>query len=100
MTCLRKTNPDKMEQYLRMVSDGKSAGLEETVTPREARFETMMLSLRMNQGIRPERFMEYHGLSINSCYGEQLAKMETECLTVGWWFLFPVGKNVHILGSW
>ena len=98
MTCLRKTNPDKMEQYLRMVSDGKSAWLEETVTPREARFETMMLSLRMNQGIRPERFMEYHGLSINSCYGEQLAKMEKSGLmqfSDGAWSLTRRGFDIQ-----
>ena len=98
MTCIRKTNPDKMEQYLRMVSDGGSTGPEETVTPREARFETMMLALRMNQGIRPERFMELHGLSIDFCYGKQLKKMKNSGLMQfndGAWSLTRRGMDIQ-----
>ena len=70
----------------------------EIVSPRETQFETMMLSLRMNRGIRPERFLELHGISIEQRYGKPLAEMESKGLMKfvdGAWSLTRKGMDIQ-----
>ena len=75
LTYLRKTNPSDPEVYGKMIRTGDfSAAASETVPPAETRFETMMLSLRMNRGISESRFLELHGVTIESCYGDKLER--------------------------
>lgn len=76
MTCLRTCNLSDYEGYRDMITSGMfSPAVSETVSPSESRFETLMLSLRMNQGISGERYRLLHGVSIESCYGKKLAYM-------------------------
>ncbi len=73
LTCLRKMNPSDPDVYRDMVLSGNfSLVSEEMISPAESRFETMMLSLRMNRGIAEERFFELHGVTAESVYGEKL----------------------------
>ena len=99
MVCLRRTNTETMDRYLSMTGkDGAAVPEEETVMPRDARFETMMLSLRMNGGITPERFHELHGVSLESCFGGPLTKMESAglmCFRDGAWCLTRKGMDVQ-----
>ena len=65
----RMMNPSPLEAYL--------AGEEperEKVSEEEARFESMMLGLRMTRGVRDEDFVRMHGMSIREAFGEKLDK--------------------------
>ena len=66
---VRYQNPPELTDYL----NGKPA--EETIiSPEEARFESMMLGLRMTQGVSDAAFKNMHGVSINDAFGKQLEK--------------------------
>ena len=99
LTCVRKTNPADPDVYREMVLNRNwSAAEMEIVSPRETQFETMMLSLRMNRGIRPERFLELHGISIEQRYGKPLAEMESKGLMKfvdGAWSLTRKGMDIQ-----
>ena len=65
----RTMNPSKLDAYL--------AGEEpktERISKDEARFESMMLGLRMTRGVRNEDFTRMHGMSIREAFGEKLDK--------------------------
>ena len=99
MRYLRKKNPDSLRGYLSMIreQDFSAASVEE-VCGREARFETMMLALRMNRGIREERFRQMHGVSLDACYGTRLREMEQQGLTQyegGAWSLTRRGFDIQ-----
>jgi oxygen-independent coproporphyrinogen-3 oxidase len=65
----RIMNPSNLDAYL--------AGEEpktEQISKEEARFESVMLGLRMTCGIKDEDFILMHGLSIREAFGEKLDK--------------------------
>lgn len=65
----RTMNPSKLDAYL--------AGEEpktEQISKEQARFESMMLGLRMTRGVKDEDFIRMHGLSIREAFGEKLDK--------------------------
>jgi oxygen-independent coproporphyrinogen-3 oxidase len=65
----RTMNPSKLDAYL--------AGEEpktEQISKEEARFESMMLGLRMTRGVTDEDFTCMHGMSIREAFGEKLDK--------------------------
>ena len=65
----RTMNPSKLDAYL--------AGEEpktEQISREEARFESMMLGLRMTRGVKDEDFTRMHGMSIREAFGEKLDK--------------------------
>ena len=65
----RTMNPSKLDAYL--------AGEEpktEQISKAEARFESMMLGLRMTRGVKNEDFMRMHGMGIREAFGEKLEK--------------------------
>jgi len=65
----RTMNPSKLDAYL--------AGEEpktEHISKEKARFESMMLGLRMTQGVKEEDFIHMHGMSIYEAFGEKLDK--------------------------
>jgi len=70
----RMTNPDTFEQYKKMIHLGGSGRITETVFSDEARFETMMLGLRITKGIREDEFASLHGTTIMESYGKQIEK--------------------------
>ena len=82
MVCRRRTNPSGFSAYENMVN-GKGGPAEDvTVSPAEARFETLMLGLRMNEGVRESDFERLHGVSLGQVYGEKLKSLEAGGLLV------------------
>ncbi len=80
---LRRTNTADMDAYLSGIAEKAPVFSEETaIPPGESRFETLMLGLRMNQGVTEERFQALHGRSLESCYGPRLREMEARGLLV------------------
>lgn len=65
----RTMNPSTLDAYL--------AGEEpktEHLSKEKARFESMMLGLRMTRGVKDEDFTRMHGMSIREAFGEKLDK--------------------------
>jgi oxygen-independent coproporphyrinogen-3 oxidase len=63
----RTRNPSTLDAYL--------AGEEPTteqISQEQARFESMMLGLRMTRGVKDEDFTRMHGMSIREAFGEKL----------------------------
>ncbi len=80
---LRRTNTEDMDAYLFGIAEAAPVFSEQTsIPPEEARFETMMLGLRMTQGVTGKRFQSLHGCSMESCYGPRLRAMEARGLLV------------------
>ena len=99
LTCLRTTNPSDPATYQEMIRSGNlSAAVRETISPEESRFETMMLSLRMNRGVSESRFLVMHGVSIDEVYGEKLEEMRKKGLMRhenGAWSLTRKGMDIQ-----
>ncbi len=99
ITCLRRTNPTEYGQYIRYVREpDNSQLLKETVDSQNARFETMMLGLRMNRGVSEEAFRNMHGVTMDSCYGDRLRAMQSAGmmkLENGCWSLTRKGMDIQ-----
>ena len=94
---IRRTNPNTLEEYERFVM-GDEAPETEIISPEDARFETMMLSLRMTEGISEARFQALHGVSLESCYGEKLRSLEARgllCHEKSAWRLTRWGMDIQ-----
>lgn len=96
---LRLTNPANIDDYLHMVESGRWAMRETTrVTPEDARFETLMLGLRMTRGVSEAGFLARHGLTLDSYRGERLRAFEAQGLLThadGFWRLTRRGMDVQ-----
>ena len=87
ITYTRSTNADSLELYQYMTENGLSAASEQ-ITPEDARFETLMLGLRMNRGVNEQFFEQMHGISLASYRGKRLC------------FLQEKGLLIHENGCW
>lgn len=65
----RTMNPSQLDAYL-----AGEAPQSEPISSEEARFESMMLGLRMTRGVSDDDFTRMHGLSIREAFGDKLAK--------------------------
>lgn len=66
---VRYRNPPSLDDYL------AGAPPEETVlSPEDAMFESVMLGLRMMEGVSERDFLQMHGVSLRAVYGEKLKK--------------------------
>jgi oxygen-independent coproporphyrinogen III oxidase len=65
----RTMNPASLDAYL-----AGELPKTEPVSKTDARFESLMLGLRMTRGIKDEDFTRMHGLSICEAFGEKLEK--------------------------
>ena len=96
---LRRTNVRDLAAYLRQSHQGRfQPAEEESVSPAEARFETMMLGLRTTKGVNEATFEAMHGVALADVYGAKLAELETQgllCHTGGWWRLTRRGMDVQ-----
>lgn len=63
----RTMNPSKLDAYLA----GEPPTVEH-ISPETARFESMMLGLRMTCGVKNEDFSRMHGLAIREAFGDKL----------------------------
>ena len=98
MTYLRKTNPSSAEAYGRLIGSDPSSLPAERIDPCEARFETLMLGLRMSEGVGEEAFFRMHGVTMDACYGERLRTLEKEGLLVcgdGRWRMTERGFDIQ-----
>ena len=82
--CLRRGNATDVEAYIRAAGKGEEAPADsmEWISPREAMFETMMLSLRTTYGVEEKRFASLHGKKLRTVYGAQLERLVQEKLGV------------------
>ncbi|MBQ6288682.1 MAG: radical SAM family heme chaperone HemW [Clostridia bacterium] len=76
ITYRRKTNPDSLEEYFNMVDMRKDASQDEVISKEEARFESIMLGLRMNEGVNEDDFFRKHHISLEKYMGKKLHEME------------------------
>jgi oxygen-independent coproporphyrinogen III oxidase len=65
----RVMNPSGLDAYL-----AGEAPKTEPISKEEARFESMMLGLRMTRGVKDADFTRMHGLSIREAFGKKLDK--------------------------
>ena len=65
----RITNPAALDDYLSGISPEILS-----ISPEEARFESIMLGLRMMEGVSDKDFRARHGLSIQETFGEKMKK--------------------------
>lgn len=63
----RTANPSTLDAYLA----GEEATTER-ISREQARFESMMLGLRMTRGVKDEDFTRMHGMSIREAFGAKL----------------------------
>ena len=78
---IRWTNPSSFDGYYAMLEqDGIPEEIKETISPEEARFETVMLSLRMTSGMHRGDFLQLHGEYPEKWYGEILYRLKGQGL--------------------
>lgn len=70
---LRRTNPDTLPTYQSMIRNAELAQ-NELITHEEAMFETLMLGLRMTEGVSEDAFQQMHGTSLESYRGKILER--------------------------
>ncbi len=98
MQYTRKKNPDSFEDYEYAIDHLELNRNEEMITNRESRFETMMLGLRMIDGVSKTEFLKKHGLTIEHCYGKKLTELRSNGLIIeqeGCWKLTSRGFDVQ-----
>lgn len=85
---IRTANPADVRQY---ITSAAKLPAERTLIPAdEAMFETMMVGLRMNDGVSLARFESLHGQNLTERYGTQLESLVRDGL--GQWRHDPGGK--------
>ena len=65
----RYQNPPDLQDYLQGLPPEITA-----ISPEDARFESVMLGLRMTDGISEAAFEQMHGISLEACFGEKMKK--------------------------
>lgn len=97
--CMRTSNPSGIEDYIRMTDTCQWDMREETRISRDdMRFETLMLGLRMTQGVSEAEFENMHGVTLEAYRGKKLRSLEYQGLLVhesGWWRLTRKGMDVQ-----
>ena len=96
---LRLTNPGSMRDYAACAADPDSPlRAADPVTREEARFETLMLGLRMTEGVSEEAFERMHGVQLSETYGARLETLRQEGLLLhedGAWRLTERGMDIQ-----
>lgn len=96
---IRRTNPHSFEAYRSLLRNPENSfATEERISEREARFETVMLSLRMNKGMNRRRFRELHRHDPEFYYGDilnRLEKLELIILDNDSWKLTRRGMDIQ-----
>ena len=62
-------NPASLDAYL-----ASEPPTTERISREEARFESMMLGLRMTRGVKDDDFARMHGMSIREAFADKLDK--------------------------
>ena len=96
---LRLTNPASIREYINMADEQAWRRRERTsLLPEDARFESLMLGLRMTAGVSEADFAAMHGITLNDYCGDVLRQQEARGLLVhrdGRWALTRRGMDVQ-----
>jgi len=96
---LRLTNPASIRDYIAMADEQAWRRRERTsLLPEDARFESLMLGLRMTAGVSEADFAAMHGVTLNDYCGDVLRQQEKRGLLVhrdGRWALTRKGMDVQ-----
>ncbi len=96
---LRLTNPAGIREYIAMADEQAWRRRDRTsLTPSDARFESLMLGLRMTRGVSENGFAAMHDVSLDSYCGEILRQQEARGLLThrdGRWALTRRGMDVQ-----
>ncbi len=96
---LRLTNPASIRDYIAMADAHAWRRRERTsLMPEDARFESLMLGLRMTRGVSEAAFAAMHGMTLEAYCGEILRQQELRGLLVhrdGHWALTRRGMDVQ-----
>ena len=98
MSSIRRTNPSSMNDYRDMVMLRGCRTSTEMINEKESRFETLMLGLRMNNGISEKDFYRMHRIPMELCYGSRLKELEYKGLMKhenGCWKLTSRGFDIQ-----
>ena len=90
---IRVANPEDVNSYMVASPDVKRE--KSLITAEEAMFETMMLGLRMNQGVGERHFEETFGQPMTARYGKALESLVRDGL--GYWQEHPSGERFFAL---
>ncbi len=77
---IRQANPEKLQVYLENSPDVPRT--QEQIGAEDAMFETMMLGLRMNDGVSTGQFEKLFGIGLQERYGVELASLVRDGLGV------------------
>lgn len=94
----RKTNPDTFSAYAEYVKNGSIQPETDQIDPMEARFETVMLGLRMTSGVSDELFRSLHGITLSEAYPRVLHDLTERKLIYfenGSWKLTDTGMDLQ-----
>ena len=96
---LRLTNPASIRDYIAMADEQAWRRRERTsLLPEDARFESLMLGLRMSKGVSEEAFAAMHGVTLDAYCGGILRQQEQQGLLLhrdGYWALTRRGMDVQ-----
>ena len=96
---LRLTNPARIRDYIAMAQEKAWRRRERTsLLPEDARFESLMLGLRMTRGVSEADFEGMHGMTLDAYCGDVLRQQEQHGLLVhqdGRWALTRRGMDVQ-----
>ncbi len=96
---LRTTNPAGIHEYISMAQEQAWRRRERvSLLPEDARFESLMLELRMTVGVSETDFAAMHGISLDDYCGETLRRQEAQGLLLhqdGRWALTRRGMDVQ-----
>lgn len=96
---MRTSNPRTLPEYFRMVDENNASLREQTlVTAQDSRFETMMLGLRMTEGVSEQAFEAMHHVTLDALYGAKLRVLAQQSLLIhqdGRWALTRRGMDVQ-----
>ena len=96
---LRLTNPTSIRDYIDMVDKKAWRRRERTsLLPEDARFESLMLGMRMTRGISEAEFAAMHGITLDAYCGDILRLQEKRGLLIhqdGHWALTRRGMDIQ-----
>ena len=96
---LRLTNPASIREYIAMAEEQAWRRRERTLLlPEDARFESLMLGLRMTRGVSEAEFAAMHSITLDDYCGDVLRQQEKRGLLVhrdGRWALTRRGMDVQ-----
>ena len=96
---LRLTNPASIRDYMAMANEQAWRRRDRvSLLPEDARFESLMLGLRMTKGVSEAAFEDMHGITLDAYCGDILRQQEQRGLLThqeGYWALTRRGMDVQ-----